>query len=109
MILVPRSAEQLARCLAEAAAQNQHITLIGNSSKARMAGPIAPSDVTISSAALNKILEYEPRDLTISVGAALSYCELARALAEHRQMIPLDPPFFDRASMGGIVGANTCG
>ena len=64
-----------------------------------MGGPIAPSDVTISTAGLNKVLEYEPRDLTISVGAGISYCELSRILAEHRQMIPLDPPFSDRATL----------
>ncbi len=38
-----------------------------------MAGPMAPSDVTISTAALNRVLEYEPRDLTISVEAGISY------------------------------------
>ncbi len=101
--------------MAEAGSRNQRITLIGYSSKARMGGPIAPSDVTISTAALNKVLQYEPSDLTISVGAGMSYCELNSILAEHRQMIPLDPPFSDRAAfaggatIGGIVAANTCG
>jgi glycolate oxidase FAD binding subunit len=109
MTIVPGSSEELAHSLREANSHNQRITLIGNSTKERMAGPIAPSDVTISTAALNKVIEYEPRDLTISVGAGISYCELSRVLAEHRQMIPLDPPFYDRASMGGIVAANTCG
>jgi glycolate oxidase FAD binding subunit len=109
MTIVPDSSEELAHCLAEANSRNQPITLIGNSTKERIAGPIAPSDVTISTAALNKVIEYEPRDLTISVGAGISYCELSRVLAEHRQMIPLDPPFYDRATLGGIVAANTSG
>ena len=74
-----------------------------------MGGVIAPSDVTISTAGLNQILEYEPRDLTISVGAGITYCELSRVLAEHQQMIPLDPPFSERATIGGIVAANTSG
>jgi glycolate oxidase FAD binding subunit len=80
-----------------------------------MGGPISPSDVTISTRALNQVLQYNPHDLTISVGAGMSYCELSRVLAEHRQMIPLDPPFsdpaasFGGATMGGIVAANTSG
>jgi glycolate oxidase FAD binding subunit len=115
MTIVPGSPEELAHCMAQAGSRNQRITLIGYSSKARMAGPITPSDVTISTAALNKVLLYEPSDLTISVGAGMSYCELNSILAEHRQMIPLDPPFSDRAAfaggatIGGIVAANTCG
>src|SRR5580704_7744391 len=115
MTIVPGSAEELAECLADAGAHRRRVAVCGNSTKDRMAGPIAQSDVTISTAALNTVLEYEPRDLTISVGAGISYCELSRILAEHQQMIPLDPPFSDRATlssratMGGIMAANTCG
>ena len=109
MTIVPDSPEELAQCLAQAASRNQPITLLGHCTKGRMGGPIAPSDVTISTAALKKVLEYEPRDLTVSVGAGISYCELSQILAEHRQMIPLDAPFAERATMGGIVAANTSG
>jgi glycolate oxidase FAD binding subunit len=115
MTIVPGSPEELAQCLADAGSRNQRVALCGNSTKDRMGGPVAPADVTISTAALNKVLQYEPSDLTISVGAGISYCELSRVLAEHRQMIPLDPPFSDRATfsgtatMGGIVAANSSG
>ncbi len=109
MTIVPRSAEELAESLAEAGAHDRRVTVCGNSTKDRMGGPISPADVTISTRSLNEVLEYNPRDLTVSVGAGISYCELSGILAEHRQMIPLDPPFSERASMGGIVAANTSG
>jgi glycolate oxidase FAD binding subunit len=109
MTIVPGSPEELAQCLAQAGSRNQRITLLGHCTKGRMGGPIAPSDVTISTAGLKSVLEYEPRDLTISVGAGISYCELSRILAEHRQIIPLDPPYSERATIGGIVAANTSG
>jgi glycolate oxidase FAD binding subunit len=109
MTIVPVSPEELSQCLAEASSRKQRIALVGNSTKERMGGPITLADVTISTAALNKVFEYEPRDLTISVGAGIRYCELSRILAEHRQMIPLDPPFSDRATVGGIIAANTSG
>ncbi len=115
MTIVPGSAEEVAECLAEAGLRNRQITVCGNSTKDRMGGPISPSEVTLSTRALNQVLQYNPRDLTISVGAGISYCELSRILGEHRQMIPLDPPFADRAAlsggatMGGIVAANTSG
>jgi glycolate oxidase FAD binding subunit len=47
--------------------------------------------------------------LTISVEAGISYCELSRLLAGHRQMIPLDPPFADSATVGGMVACNCSG
>ena len=72
MTIVPGSAEELAECLAEASLGNRRVTVCGNSTKDRMGGPIAPSDVTIATRALNQVLEYNPRDLTISVGAGIS-------------------------------------
>jgi len=109
MIATPRTAAELAAQLGAANAQRQTITLSGNSTKILMAGPIRPADVTLTTTCLNHVLEYDPRDLTISVEAGISYRELSRVLAEHRQMIPLDPPFSDRATIGGVVAANMSG
>src|SRR5580704_9970647 len=75
----------------------------------RMGGPMRDSDVTLTTNCLNRVLEYDPRDLVVSVEAGISYRQLSRVLAEHRQMIPLDPPFSERATIGGIVAANTSG
>jgi glycolate oxidase FAD binding subunit len=105
--------EELAALLAEAGASGRSVTLGGNSTKAGMGGPIAAADVAISTAKLNRVLQYEPRDLTVSVEAGITYAELSRVLAEHGQMIPLDPPLGERATewatVGGIVAANVSG
>jgi len=74
-----------------------------------MGGPIEPADVGISTAALKRVLHYEPRDLTISVESGIRYADLNSLLARNRQMIPLDPPFSDSATVGGILAANTSG
>ena len=105
----PNSPEELAAQLADANGKAQSVTLCGNSTKDRMGGPIAPSDITISTAGLNRVLQYEPNDLTISVEAGITYSELSRVLAEHRQMVPLDPHYADTATIGGIVATNTSG
>ena len=74
-----------------------------------MGGPIAAADTTICSSKLTRVLQYEPRDLTISVEAGISYRELSHVLAEHRQMIALDPPFLENATIGGIIATNSSG
>ncbi|HYL34664.1 MAG TPA: FAD-binding oxidoreductase [Bryobacteraceae bacterium] len=109
MALSPSSPEELAAQLADANAKHQSITLCGAGTKNRMAGPICASDVTITTCALNRVLQYEPRDLTISVQAGLLWREFSRILAEHNQMVPLDPAFSDDATVGGIVAANSSG
>ncbi len=108
-VLAPQTPEELAEAMGSAGSAKRTVTLGGAFSKRLMAGPVAPSDVTISAAGLKRVLEYDPRDLTISVEAGVTWCEMARVLGEHRQMVPLDPPFSGSATIGGIVAANTCG
>ena len=105
----PESPEELAEAMGWAGSRRQAIELGGHFSKRLMGGPVAAAEMTISTSAMRRVRQYEPRDLTISVEAGISYCELSRLLAEHRQMIPLDPPFADTATIGGIVAANCSG
>ncbi|MCC6861248.1 MAG: FAD-binding oxidoreductase [Bryobacterales bacterium] len=108
-VLTPSSPEELAALLGGAASQRQSVALGGRCSKRRMAGAVAPSDLTISTSAMDRVLVYEPQDLTISVQSGMPWCRLASTLADNRQMIPLDPPFFAEATVGGVVAANTSG
>ena len=107
--LGPESPEQLAEILRESVSSGKTICLAGNSTKNRMAGPIRESEVSISTARLNRLRQYEPADLTVSVEAGMPWAELSRILAANRQMIPLDPPFTDGATVGGVLAANTSG
>ena len=109
MELTPGTPQELAEQLRDANANRHSIALRGGGSKAGMAGPIVASDIVISTSRLNRILQYEPRDLTISVEAGLPWQEFSAALAEHRQMVPLDPNFADTATVGGVVAANLSG
>jgi glycolate oxidase FAD binding subunit len=108
-VLAPNDAGHLADELRRAAVHERTIALAGNSTKRLMAGPVERADVAITTAGLNRIREYEPRDLTVSVEAGLPWRDLACAVAEHRQMIPLDPPFADRATVGGVIASNSSG
>ncbi|HEX4227959.1 MAG TPA: FAD-binding oxidoreductase [Bryobacteraceae bacterium] len=107
--VTPTSAEELAIQLREAAAARRTISVVGNDSKRSAGGPVLPSDVSISTAGLRSVLQYEPRDLTISVEAGVPFAQLQALLAENGQMIALDPPFSSRATIGGVVAANANG
>lgn len=74
-----------------------------------MGGPIAPADVSVSTASLTRVLQYEPRDLTISVEAGMRYADLKALLAKDGQMVPLDPPGSESATIGGVLSSNTSG
>jgi glycolate oxidase FAD binding subunit len=108
-VLRPEGPKDLAEALGWASARQQTIELGGHFSKRRMGGPAVQANMTISTAAMRRVLKYEPHDLTISVEAGMPYGELRGLLAEHGQMIPLDPPFADTATIGGVVASNGSG
>ena len=108
-MLAPSTPAELAQALREAAEKRQTIALEGNSSKQLMGGPREPADVDITAKDLRRVLQYEPHDLTISVEAGMRWRDFAALLAEHRQMVPLDPPFASSATVGGVVAANSSG
>ena len=49
-------------------------------------------DVTLSTRRLNSVVEHSAGDLTAIVEAGIRLSELDRALAQHGQMLALDPP-----------------
>jgi len=108
-VLRPKTPEELADALATAAAAGRRIRLGGAFTKDRMGGPAWASEVTISTAGFCRVVEYDPRDLTISVEAGLPFAELERVTGDYGQMAPLDPPFYAQATVGGVVAANTNG
>jgi glycolate oxidase FAD binding subunit len=107
--MTPQTPEELAEALGAAAAAGKTITLGGRFSKQHMGGPVVPSAITLTTAGLRRVLEYEPSDLTISVEAGVPFAELRRLTAESRQMVPLDPPFSEEGTVGGVVAANLSG
>jgi glycolate oxidase FAD binding subunit len=107
--VTPTSSEDLAAALQEAAQKRRTISVIGAGTKRLMGGPALGADVTVCTAGLKRIIEYEPNDLTISVEAGHSFAELQETLTRKRQMIALDPPFYAKATIGGVVASNSNG
>jgi glycolate oxidase FAD binding subunit len=107
--LLPETPEQLAEFLRKAASARRTIRLGGRFSKDRIGGAPQAADVVISTSRLSRLLQYDPRDLTISVQAGMRFAELEQTLAGHRQMLPLDPGWAADSTVGGVVAANLSG
>jgi glycolate oxidase FAD binding subunit len=108
-IVRPASPEQLADALCAAASERRSILLGGRFSKDRLGGRACPADITISTCVMNRLLRYDPRDLTIGVEAGMAWADLERILAERGQMLPLDPGWAAESTVGGVVAANLSG
>lgn len=97
------------RVLTRAAREKRGIELFGANTKRLMAGSPVPGGFQISTVRLKRIVQYEPRDLTVSVEAGMSFAELNRELARNGQTIPLEGAYSDEGTVGGMVAANISG
>jgi glycolate oxidase FAD binding subunit len=67
------------------------------------------ADVALRTTNLDRVIEYEPADLVVTVQAGMRLAEMQRVLGEHGQFLPLDPPLAERSTIGGIIAANASG
>jgi len=95
-----------AAMLAHAAAER--IALVPRGSGTKLRGDSASASY-ISTKHLTSGLAHYAGDLVATAPAGCTLRQVNEALGGERQWIPLDPPFGDRATIGGIVAANDSG
>jgi glycolate oxidase FAD binding subunit len=106
---IPEDAQGTAEMLAEAAALGKAVTPIGGGTALTLGNPPERLDLALSTAHLAGIIDYEPTDLVLSVGAGARFGDVQAVLAEHGQRLPLDPPGAAEATIGGLIGTGRWG
>lgn len=66
-------------------------------------------DLALDLSRINRVLDYQPADLTATVEGGITLEELRRELARGEKVVPLEAPFPGRATVGGILAANFSG
>jgi glycolate oxidase FAD binding subunit len=107
-VVEPATADEVADVVREAAAQRERIIICGSGKPDDWPFP-ADADVLLSSRRLNRLIAHRHGDLTATVEAGARLGDVNRELARHNQWIPLDPPWADELTIGGIVATNASG
>lgn len=109
VVAEPATAEEAAAVLAWTSAERLAVAFRGGGTKLAWGGLSAPVAVLLSTARLNRNLEHRHGDLTVTVDAGTTLGALNKALAPHGQWLPLDPPWSEQATVGGLVATNDSG
>jgi glycolate oxidase FAD binding subunit len=107
--LAPSTAEELASALYEASAEGKAVAPVGGGTQLDLGLPPAHLDLALETTGLNRVVEYEPADLTVTVEAGMRFAELQRILGEQGQFLALDPPLEPAATIGGAIATNASG
>jgi len=109
MTLRPETAKDLAAIITESAAAQRALRLIARGTWLDGGAPVVASAEPLHLDAFNGIIEYEPGDLTITVGAATTIAELDAVTTVNKQWCPLAPWGGDDGSVGATIATATGG
>jgi glycolate oxidase FAD binding subunit len=105
----PADEAELAAVLREAAASGTPVYPIGGGTRVGLGCPAVEPGWGVSLEGLQRLIDHAADDMTITVEAGMTVDRLAEVLAERGQRLPIDVPRPDRATIGGVIAANTHG
>jgi glycolate oxidase FAD binding subunit len=99
------SAAEVAEIVKFAASEKLAIVPCGARSKLRVGSLPSRYDLALDLTRLDRVIVYDPGDLTLSVEAGVPLGTLAQTLGEHRQFLPLAVPFLNQTTIGGLIAS----
>jgi glycolate oxidase FAD binding subunit len=106
--VAPVTEDELCAFVRECEERKIPFTCEGNGTK-RHHGPAPVEGVRrVSMRRLAQVSSYDPADMVVSVRAGTRLVDLQRKLAEHRQWLPVDPPYAN-ATIGGVLATASAG
>jgi glycolate oxidase FAD binding subunit len=108
-VVRPGSTAEVAELVKFAAAERLGIVATGARTKLSIGLPPRKYDLALDMTRLNRVLAYDPGDMTLSVEPGILLADVAKLLAEHRQFIPLAAPFHELATIGGTIASGVDG
>ena len=108
-VVAPRTLDEAAALIAASARDGQCLVFAGGGTELGLGAPPQGLDLVLSTAALDRVVEHAPLDQIVTVECGVRLAALQQILAGHGQMLALDPPWAERATLGGIIASNTFG
>lgn len=110
-VVSPGSREEIAKLLVFANAEKLAVVPRGNGTKMAAGGIPGRLDVVLSMLRINRIVEHDIPNLSLSVEAGITLADVQKRLAGTGtgSFLPLDPPHTERATVGGVIAVNGSG
>lgn len=108
-VVAPCNEQELAALVEYAVGYRLPFVVTGSGTHLTALSPPEPSAWALCTRRLNRVVDYAPADLVITVGAGMCLSEVQAVLQAHGQYLPWNPPLPDEATIGGIVASARSG
>lgn len=105
----PGSVAEAARIMEQLAREGRRVAFVGGGTELELGAAPERIDAVLRTRGLRRVVEYQPADMVMVVEAGVTLAEVQATAREHRQRLALDPPWPDRATIGGIVATGAFG
>lgn len=105
----PRTAEELAAQLHEAAGNKLGVVPAGGGRARGMGNPLERCDVVLSTTRLDRVIEHSQADMVVSVEAGITLETLQAELGKAGQFLPVDPLNSPGHTIGGLLASGWTG
>ncbi|MBN1828029.1 MAG: FAD-binding oxidoreductase [Deltaproteobacteria bacterium] len=111
-IVFPGSVEEVSKILSHAFMEGLSVAPRGSGTKLSLGNLLSrETDIVLSSLRLNRVIDCDIGNLTLTAGSGITLKQTQEMLAKEGSgcFLPLDPPFTEQATLGGIVASNASG
>lgn len=109
LLVTPESSDQIGAALRHCSEARATVVPWGGGTAMALGNPPRQLDVVMNLGNLNRVIEHDPANLTVSSQCGMTLAALQSVLYPEKQFVPIDAPFPERATLGGIVAANLNG
>ena len=108
-VVVPENRQQVAEVMRWAAENGVVVFPRGGGTKIGLGNLPESAGLALDLSRLNRVIDYQPGDLTVTVEAGITLDALQQELAAARQFVPLESPVPSRATVGGALSTASVG
>jgi glycolate oxidase FAD binding subunit len=109
LVVRPGTQDEVSKVLTACAAANAAVIPWGGGAAMGLGNPPRRADVVMPLDRLDRIVEFDAANLCVTAESGVKLAALQIALAQKREILPLDPPADSKVTVGGLVAANQSG
>lgn len=108
-VVFPATVEEISSVMAIVSEAALKVVPWGAGSQMALGAIPAGVDVVVALKRLDHMVDHEWGDMTATVQGGMRLEDFQQVLGQHQQFLPLDPPFADQATVGGLLATNASG
>jgi glycolate oxidase FAD binding subunit len=109
LVCFPETSEQVAAAMRICSEADAAVTAWGGGTATQIGNPPQRVDVVLGLSRVDRVIEHDDANLTATVEAGIGLSRVQQAVGKRKQFLAFNPPFAERATVGGVLATNLNG